>query len=72
MQARTMRTIALLTDFGLDDHFCGVVKGAILKVNGPRTRPSIIGRLRPIIRTFGNKKFCVDLWIPEPCIQKFC
>jgi hypothetical protein len=32
-----MQTIAILTDFGLDDNFVGVMKGVILKIN-PRAR----------------------------------
>jgi hypothetical protein len=32
-----MQTIAILTDFGLDDNFVGVMKGVIIKIN-PRVR----------------------------------
>lgn len=37
-----MKTIALLTDFGLTDNFVGVMKGVILKINPCPVRKSLI------------------------------
>lgn len=39
-----VRTIALLTDFGLDDNYVGVIKGVILKIN-PRLHIVDVGHL---------------------------